>query len=145
MTNGIGRRAPIRAATAFIVIGIVLSAGCHDVATIWSADALSPDGLWLATARSQQWGGPGTAYDATTVYLKRIKGSQPPTQLLGFSHQYATMQLNMKWITPTHLEVTYGPSGEPRDHVNLDFQVVKCAGIDITVRDLSGLTTSPLQ
>jgi hypothetical protein len=82
-------------------------------------------------------GGPGTAYDATSVYLKWIKGSHPPTQLLEFSHQYATMNLKMEWVTPTHLEVTYGASARPGDHVSLDFQVVKCGGIDISVRDLS--------
>jgi hypothetical protein len=79
-------------------------------------------------------GGPGTAYDATTAYLKWNKGSQPPTQVLVFSHQYATMNLKMEWVTPTHLEVTYGESGRPGNHVSLDLQVVKCAGIDISVR-----------
>jgi hypothetical protein len=77
----------------------------------------------------------------TTVYLKSIKGAQPPTQVLVFSHQYATMNLKMEWVTPTHLEVTYGPSERPADHVNLDFQVVECAGINISVRDLSSETT----
>ena len=115
----------------------VLGSGCRNVATTWSAEARSPDGLWLATARSQQVGGPGTAYDGTSVYLKWIKGSQPPTQVLGFSHQYATMNLKMEWLTPAHLEVTYGASARPGDHVSLDFQVVKCGGIDISVRDLS--------
>jgi hypothetical protein len=47
------------------------------------------------------------------------------------------MNLKMEWVTPTHLEVTYGESGRPGDHVSLDFQVVKCAGIDISVRHFS--------
>jgi hypothetical protein len=136
----------MRMATAFVILGIcVLVSGCQDVATTWSAEARSPDGLWLATARSQQWGGPGTAFDATTVYLKRIDGSQPSMQVLGFSHQYATMDLKLKWITPTHLEVTYGPSAKPQDHVDLEFQAVKCAGIDISVRDTSSPTTAASQ
>ena len=50
------------------------------------------------------------------------------------------MNLNMKWLTPTHLEVTYGASAKPGDHVNLDFQVVKCGGIDISVREVSSET-----
>jgi|SRR5208282_3785275 len=138
-----GGRFAIRTAIALMVIAVcVLGSGCQDVGTTWSAEARSPDGLWLATARSQQWGGLGTAYDATTVYLKWIKGSQPPTQVLGFSHQYATMNLNMEWLTPTHLEVTYGPSASPGDHVSLDFQAIKCGGIDISVRDLSRETTN---
>jgi len=145
MKTGKGNRSPFRTATKLIIVGVCLLGACQDVATTWSAEARSPDGLWLATARSQQWGGPGTAYDATTVYLKWIRGAQPPTQVLGFSHQYATMDLRMKWITPTHLEVTYGPSAKPGDHVSLDFQAVKCGGVDISVRDLSSGATAPSQ
>jgi len=138
METSIGSRSAICAAIILIIIAVcVLGSGCQNVGTTWSAEVRSPDGLWLATARSQQWGGPGTAHDATNVYLKWIKGSQPPTQVLGFSHQYATMNLKMEWLTPTHLEVTYGVSARSGDHVSLDFQAVKCGGIDISVRDLS--------
>lgn len=115
----------------------LLSAGCQDVAITWSAEARSPDGQWLASARSQQWGGPGTAYDATTVYLKPIDDSQPATQVLTFSHQYATMKLKMVWLNPKHLDVTYGPSDRPGDNVKLDFRVAQHSGIEISVRDLS--------
>jgi hypothetical protein len=115
----------------------LLSAGCQNAAITWSAEARSPDGQWLASARSQQWGGPGTAYDATSVDLKPVDGSQPATQVLLFSHQYATMNLKMVWLNPKHLDVTYGPSDRPGDHVKLDFQVAKHSGIEISVRDLS--------
>jgi hypothetical protein len=47
------------------------------------------------------------------------------------------MNLKMEWVTPTHLDVTYGASTRPGDHVSLDFQVAKMSGIDISVRDLS--------
>jgi hypothetical protein len=84
MRTGTRRRSLVRTAITLIIIAVCVSrAGCRDVGKTWSAEDRSPDGLWLATARSQQWGGPGTAYDATTVYLKWIKGSQPPTQVLG--------------------------------------------------------------
>ena len=120
-----------------------LLCGCGPTSTsTWSAEAQSPDGHWLAVARSEQWSGPGNAYDATTVYLKSLKGSQPPTQVLGFSHQYATMNLKMEWVTPTHLHVAYAESSRPGDHVSMDFQVVKCAGVDISVQHLSGDATS---
>jgi hypothetical protein len=106
-------------------------------ATTWTAEARSPDGLWLATARSQQWSGPGNAYDATTVYLKWVRGWRAPTrEILVFSHQYATIKLRMVWVTPTHLNVMYGESGKPGDEVDLDFQVVKCGGVDISVQHI---------
>jgi hypothetical protein len=136
-----GSASLIRAAICLILIGLSLAgAGCRDVATTWTAETRSPDGLWLATARSQQWGGPGTAYDATTVYLKWVRGSQPPTQILGFSHQYGTMTLKMDWVTPTHLDVAYGPSGRPGDQVNVDFQAVRCGNITISLRKLPSET-----
>lgn len=115
----------------------LLSVGCQDVATTWSAEARSPDGQWLASARSQQWGGPGTAYDATTVYLKPIDDSQSATQVLVFSHQYPTMKLKLIWLNPKHLDVTYGPSDRAGDHVKLDFRVAQHNGIEISVQDLS--------
>jgi hypothetical protein len=118
----------------------LLSVACQDVAITWSAEAISPDGKWLATARSQQWGGPGTAYDATTVYLKPIDNSQPVTPVLTFSHQYATMKLKMVWLNPKHFDVTYGPSDRPGDHAKLDFQVAQHSGIEISVQDLSAHT-----
>jgi len=146
MKPGAGGTSAIRGAILVVLVGVVvLGFGCQDVATTWSAEARSPDGHWLAIARSQQWGGPGTAYDATTVSLKSTKGLQPPTDVLAFSHQYATMNLKMEWVTPTHLEVTYGPSARPGDRVSLNFQVVKCAGIDISVRALSAATMNSWQ
>jgi hypothetical protein len=128
------------------VLGLcVLGDGCQDVATTWSAEARSPDGNWLATARTQQWGGPGTAYDATTVYLEQVKTSQPPTQVLLFSHQYPTMNLKMEWVTPTHLDVTYGVSTRPGDQLSLDFQVAKISGIDISVQAMPSAASNAAQ
>jgi len=129
----------VRAQRAISLITIticVLLYGCGPTKT-WSAESRSPDGQWAAVAESEQWSGPGNAYDETTVYLKPLNGSQPPVQLLGFSHQYPTMNLKMEWVTPTQLHVIYGEGTKPRDHVNIDFQVVKCAGIDIFLQYLS--------
>jgi hypothetical protein len=142
-----GRSTPFGTMLLLLFLGgLCVLGGCHDVAMTWSAEAQSPDGRWVATARSQQWGGPGTAYDATTVYLKQIEASKSPTQVLVFSHQYATMNLKMEWVTPTHLDVRYGPSSRPGDRVTLDFQVAKISGVDISVEDdLSGERTNSSQ
>jgi len=42
-----------------------------------------------------------------------------------------TIDLAMKWLSPSHLEVTYDK------HPDLYFQAVKMDGIQISVRDLS--------
>ena len=110
-----------------------LAFGCRDSAIIWSAESRSPDGNWLASARTEQSGGPGTAYVATTVYLKQ--NSQPPVEILEFANDSAfpsgITNVDMNWVNPTHLEVTY------KGHATLNFQAVKYAGIDISLRDLS--------
>lgn len=134
--SSFGRSAGLRAVLLALFGLCVLGVSCQDVATTWSAEARSPDGQWLATARTQQWGGPGTAYDATTVYLKKVNTGEAPTRVLVFSHQYSTMNLKMEWRAPTHLEVKYGASARPGDHVSLQFQVVKMSGIDISVQEL---------
>jgi hypothetical protein len=113
---------------------VVLGVGCQDVQTIWSAEARSPDGHWLAIANTIQHFGPGTAGIVTIVYLKW--NSNPPREVLLFSPDERdtshTINLAMKWVSPSHLDVTYN------GHATLDVQTVKFGGIDISVRSLSG-------
>lgn len=116
----------------------VLLYGCGPT-TIWSAEARSPDGLWLATAHTEQFSGPGNAGLYTIVDLKWLRGSKRVTEILSFDFNEDTPDkatVKMNWLTPTHLEVVYG--GNP----NLGFQVVKGAGIDISVQHLSGGLTN---
>ncbi len=142
----IGGRSAIGTAISHVIIGVcVLVSGCRDYDVIWSAESRSPDGYWLVTATEKQGGGFGNAYDSTSVYLKQIKSSRPPVEILEFSvgslaSQSGKLNLTMKWGTPSHLDVTYNGHA-----ATLDFQVVKCAGIDISARDLSSVTTNNLQ
>jgi hypothetical protein len=142
--------------TAFLImvswIG-VLASGCtsKEDLTVWKATFPSPDGAWLASVSTVQNGGFGSAAINTSVYLARAGNSGSPTEVLGFScngpmarpyvldnvaNKGGSINLTMKWITPSHLEVTF--SGHP----DLYFQVVKYAGIEISVRDLSSVTSS---
>jgi hypothetical protein len=142
-------RFAVRNAISFIILGFCLyGTGCAPP-TVWNAEVRSPDGHSIAVARTVQNGGFGTASIDTTVYLKSTQFSNPPAQVLGFSCQGpvprpyvldnvanagGTINLTMKWLTSSHLEVTYnGRNG------SLDFQVVKIRGIEISVRDLSGV------
>lgn len=135
-----------RTAMLLLTIACAVSlSGCQDEGeTIWSSEIRSPDGRWLATANTKQWGGPGTAYVATIVYLKLIDSPQPPTQVLLFSNESAypigSTGVHMEWLTPKHLNVTYG------SHATLDFQAIKCAGIDISaVGPSTELPSQPAQ
>ena len=105
-----------------------------EVATTWVATLRSPDGHWLATACSQYGAGPGTAWAATSVYLSQP--SQPPVEVLAFDQQLILMHVAMKWLTPAHFEVSYGPR-RPSDVIGVNFQAVKLAGIDITLRQIA--------
>lgn len=39
--------------------------------------------------------------------------------------------VTMRWITPTHLSIAY------QGHAAIDFQVVKCAGVDVSLEKKS--------
>jgi hypothetical protein len=134
---------------------LLLMAACSAIATacvrkddliVWKTEVPSPDGQWVASADTVQNGGFGSASIDTGVYLKRTGDSRPQMEVLGFNcqgpvpHPYVldnaanrggTINLAMRWITPTHLHVTY------QGHPDIGLQVVKYAGIEITLQDLS--------
>ena len=117
-----------------MILGVcVLFCGCQDVATIWSAEVRSPDGRWLASAHTEQHGGPGTAGVETIVYVKRTD-STPSEAVLSLFHDPSmpsqsgeTIHLTMKWATPSHLEVTCD------GHAEIGLQVIKYGGINISM------------
>jgi hypothetical protein len=148
-------RPTIRRAMLLIILGLcVLAVACERAPTVWKAEARSPDGSWIASARTVQNGGFGSAHIDTIVYLKWTKDSNPPQEVLGFAchgpvprpyvldnaaNAGGTIDLTMKWVTPSHLEVTY------KGHPDLYFQVVRIAGIDISARDLSSRANNTSQ
>lgn len=136
--------------TPIILGACLLELNCA-APTVWKAEAPSPDAHWIAIARTVQSGGPGNAWIITSVSLQQASASPQPVSVLEFSCQGpvprpyvldnvanagGTINLTMRWVTPTHLEVSY--SGNP----DLYFQAVKYAGIDISVRNASGERTT---
>lgn len=102
--------------------------------TTWSAESRSPDGKRVASAFTVEQSGFGTGGGGTDVYLNWTTGSQPKLLILAFSDgpsEPGGMNVGMNWLTPTHLELTY------KGQRPLDFQAVKCYGVDISVRELS--------
>jgi hypothetical protein len=114
---------------SFIFAVCAIVSGCKDSAIIWSAESQSPDKHFVASARTEQYGGLGTAGVYTTVYLKQ--GRQSPQEILALSNETAyplgITAVNMNWITPSHLHITY------KGRAAIEFQVVKCAGVEISV------------
>ena len=118
----------------------ILASGCNNSERKWSAEAKSPDGKFIATARTLAPGGWGTGSPPeTTVDLNWTTGSQGPQEILAFvpgSDEPEDMIVGMRWLTPSHLELTY------KGHPTFDFQAVKCRGVDITARNLSSVPSS---
>ena len=131
-------RCAIRKVILFLTISACAAlSACKNAVTIWSTEVRSPDGRWLAIARTDQYSGPGNAALLTTVQLRRTKGPQDPIEVLLFMQDAKSIDLKMNWPTSSHLEVTY------KKPAVIDFQAIKCAGIDISVRDLSGEASTP--
>jgi hypothetical protein len=118
--------------------------GCRYDPTVWKQDFRSPGGAWIAEARTDQWGGFGSAYVSTSVSLIRVDktynkgepfdifsypggGIIPKTYVL--SNDNADQNLHIKWLTPTHLEVTcLSLSEEPT------LEVIRFGNVDVTFR-----------
>jgi hypothetical protein len=118
----------------FAAVGILICvvSGCYpDQVTVWSTQARSPDGQWIATGLSDQSSGLGNAAIISGVYLRRGEGSGPEQPLLHFldDHPPGKGGINMTivWLTPVHLQVSF--DGPPK----LNLLVVKYAGIEISV------------
>jgi hypothetical protein len=125
------------------MIGSV-AAGCvnKEQLVVWRAAVTSPDGRWTSIAETVQNGGFGSADVETTVYLDAAGSRGNPYPVLGLNsnspvpHPYVldnvanrggTVGLNMNWINPSHLVVTY--SGTP----TIDLETIKFSTVVITV------------
>jgi len=117
-------------ALAFIACA---TTGCGSATeTGWSANEPSPDGMWTARATMENISGPGNNYTAISVYLKRQVDAEPGQRVLLYSQNAIPWRENipplaMKWLSPTHLQVTF-------DQVpTFDAQVNSYAGIETSV------------
>jgi hypothetical protein len=120
---------------------LVFLAGCikGGSETTWSAESRSPDGKRVASAFTIEQSGFGTGGGGTDVYLNFTTGSQSKLLILAFSDGPSVpggMNVGMNWLSPTHLELTY------KGQRPLDFQAVKCYGVDISVRDLASAASA---
>jgi len=117
----------------FAVLSCLFLVACQsDSTVVGSNEARSPDGNWKAITRTISYGGPGTAAIQTVVYLQPTTGATSPVEILLFNQNAPSIDLSMNWLTPAHLEVTY------RKPAEVDFQAIKCSGIEISLKNLSG-------
>jgi hypothetical protein len=139
MKPSTGNHSAIPMAMSLLILGLcIFEFGCKGSDTTWSAESRSPDGKMIARAQTIVSGGFGTDGYASIVTLNWTHGSQDPVNILVFTDAPAepesTSVVTMKWLTPTHLELTY------KGHRTIGFQAVKADDIDISVRDVSSET-----
>jgi hypothetical protein len=117
----------------------VFMSGCWGSRDIWFAESRSPDGKVLAKARAVATNG-GLSIQSIThteVYLKWTTGSSTDAMVLGLadaSDAPVDTQLEMNWLTPSHLVLTF------RGNQTVVFQAIRWFGIDISLHDLSKTT-----
>jgi hypothetical protein len=120
--------------------------GCQNSQTIWSAESRSPDGKVVATARAiaRNQGLSIISGTDTDVHLRWASGSRGDVSILELADATdapVNTQVEMNWLSPDHLELTF------KGNQTIEFQAIKWAGINISVRHLSSQTSnsSPLQ
>lgn len=123
--------------SAVIICALFLLCGCKTAPT-WSTESRSPDGRMIATADVFANGGFASPGPATTlVYLKGTTRSQKATLIFAFSEGPADgMRVKMAWSSPTQLELMY------EGQHTIDFQAVKYAGVDISVRNSAPVSSA---
>lgn len=117
----------------FLVAVCLATSSCANSEQTWLAQARSPDGKFIATARTLQPGGWGTGSPPeTSVDLNWTAGSQKPAEILQFVgevDQPDDMKVGMVWLSPTQLEITY------KAKCIIQFQAVRCFNVDISPRE----------
>jgi hypothetical protein len=96
---------------------------------VWSTTAVSPDGKWIAGARTQMWSGPGIGTVGSSVYLVRAHASDP-RDVVDYLEGAKSPRPQIEWRSANDLVVRV-PS--PAD---LNLQVVKFADIRISVEPI---------
>lgn len=130
----IGRRCQILGLMALTTMLV----GCGP-SIMSQAQQKSPDGKLVAIARSQLVG-PGFGQDVpeTIVEIRGPNYQETPKTILLLTHEYPTIPISLKWLSPTQLSVVYSRNKGPGDHVVVVFQAVRWGDVDITAMDLSG-------
>jgi len=139
-----GDSSVISKAISLLLFGACLLSGCQSSRTIWSAEAQSPDGKLVASARAAVRNSGLSIISGvdTDVYLNWSKDSRPPTLILDLadgSDSSVDTIVQMTWLSPTHLELTY------KGNQTVGFQAVKWAGVDISVRELKNPASNTSQ
>lgn len=115
--------------------------GCRHDPTVWKKDIPSPNRAWVATARTRQWGGFGSAWVETSVSIQKVDGTVnrgKPFDVLSYpggdsggpayvlSDANADQDLQVIWLSSTHLQIAH------KSCINPDLEVIRFSDVDIS-------------
>ena len=98
--------------------------------TIWSAKVVSPNGVWIANARTDAWSGPGVGTAASSVCLARTAEPRDCTDVISYMESATNLRPQITWGSDNELVVRIP------DPSKVDLQTVKFADIRITLKAL---------
>lgn len=125
--EGAGLLQSFRPKLLFFAVAVTLSGCGTNPVTTWSAQFPSPDGKWVAVARTYQYSGPGNNYIDTCLYLRSDYEHKKEEMVLDYVD--TGKEMSVKWVSPSDLEVTL------RKHVEIDLEMVIFSTVTITVRN----------
>ena len=115
--------------------------GCSRSNTVWSAQSTSPDGRVIVNARATEENAGLSIISGvdTNVYINWVDDKRPPTLILSISDVTDAPKdtsVTMTWLSAKDLQLNYAGKHD------LDFQAVRWADIQISVRQLPSNSTN---
>src|SRR5690348_1893918 len=104
---------------------------CSSKETIWSTKVVSPDGSWIANARTDAWSGPGISTAASAVCLARSDEPRTCTDVISYMENEDNPHPQFAWASDNELVVRIP------DPSKVDLQTIKFANIRITLEALA--------
>jgi len=108
------------------------AAGCDPSDIVRKEEVQSPDGYWTVQTAIERISGPGINAMYTHVFLSRTSDQGKGTEILSLNDPGINEgEVIVTWRDKTHLELGY------HKEAAIDFQAVKCAGVEISVVNLA--------
>jgi hypothetical protein len=118
----------VRSVVVVVAISVVLAACSKEV--VWSVRVVSPNGQWIAGARTDMWDGLGVGAAASSVCLARSSEPDKCTDVIVYPPSATSPAPGIKWASDDELVVRIP---EPS---KVALQTVKFSNVQIVLEAL---------